>query len=100
MSRAREVAERTARLAEHHIVEQEARIERQVSLVAKLERDAHIAMLKEAQRLLSEMIVLLVKMHDDLRQSHERFDYSLACDAEVTTPASAWQDGQNQTVHQ
>jgi hypothetical protein len=47
MSRAREAAERTARLAEHHIVEQEARIERLVSLVAKLERDGHIAMLKE-----------------------------------------------------
>jgi hypothetical protein len=70
MGRAREAAERTARLAEHHIVEQEGRIERQVSLIAELERDGHIAMLKEAQRLLSEMIVLLVKMHDDLQQAY------------------------------
>jgi hypothetical protein len=71
MSTAREAAERTAQIASH-IVEQEDRVDRQVSLIAELERVGHTAMLKDAQRLLGEMIVLLAKMHDELLQAPER----------------------------
>ena len=56
------------------IDEHEARIERQKLLVADLRKDGHEVMAKEAERLLNEMIVLLFKMYDDLRDAYERFD--------------------------
>ncbi len=74
MSRAREAAERTPRLAEQHVVEQEARIQRQLSLIAELEKHGHTAMLKDAQRLLSEMTKLLATMHQDLQEAYKRVD--------------------------
>jgi hypothetical protein len=59
-------AQQMALLAEQHIAQQEARVERQKELIAQLEKDGHEAMARDARRLLDEIIGLLVRMHDDL----------------------------------
>jgi hypothetical protein len=85
MRTAKEAAEHTALIAKQHITEQESRIERQVELIAALGRDGHATMVKDAQRLLSEMIVLLVEMRDDLREARERIDALSQFDSQRTS---------------
>jgi hypothetical protein len=98
MRSAREAAERTACVAERHILEKEARIEGQISLIAELTRDGHTSLVSNAGRLLSQMIVLLVKMKDDLRQAYERVDALSLTNAQVTALTERGHDGQNRTV--
>jgi hypothetical protein len=72
MRTAREVTERTIHLAELHIAQQEARMERQKKLIESLEADGHADMAEAARHLLSEMAVLLARMHDELAQAQGR----------------------------
>jgi hypothetical protein len=74
MLTARQAAQRTALLAEQHVVEQEARIDRQRKLIVSLSNGEHERMLREAHRLLVAMELLLVQMNDSLTRAQERLD--------------------------
>ena len=69
---AREATERAIRLAELHLAQQEARIERQRQLVWSLEADGHAALARDARRLLGEMTVLFGRMQEELMQAEAR----------------------------
>jgi hypothetical protein len=98
MRSAREAAQRTASVAERHILEKEARIERQILHIAELARDDHMLAVSDAKRLLSQTIVLLVKMKDDLRQTYERVDALSLTTAQVRAPSKSGDNGQNRAV--
>jgi hypothetical protein len=66
MRTAREATERTIRLAELHLVQQEVRIERQRELISLLDADGHVELARNARQLLAEMTILLDQMQDDL----------------------------------
>lgn len=68
----REATERTIRLANLHLVQQESRIERQRRLIWSLEADGHVDMARDARQLLTEMTVLLGRMQDELTQAEAR----------------------------
>ena len=72
MRTAREATERTIGLSELHIVQQEARIERQKQLIWSLEADGHLELAQNARQLLTEMKILLGRMQDDLSQAEKR----------------------------
>jgi hypothetical protein len=72
MRTAREATERTIRLAELHLAQQEARIEQQKRLIWSLEADGHAEMARDARQLLGEMAILLGRMEDELAQAQER----------------------------
>jgi hypothetical protein len=61
-----DAARRTASSADRRIIQQEDRIERQKEVIAALKNDGHEAMVKDAQRLLGEMLVRLARMYSDL----------------------------------
>lgn len=73
MRTAQEATERTIRLAELHLAQQEERIERQRRLIASLEADGHIEMAQKARQLLTDMTVLLANMDEDLAQAEARW---------------------------
>jgi hypothetical protein len=73
MRTAQEATERTIRLAELHLAQQEERIERQKRLVASLEADGHTEMAQKARQLLVDMTVLLANMDDDLAHAEARW---------------------------
>jgi hypothetical protein len=73
MRTAQEATERTIRLAELHLAQQEERIERQRRLIASLEADGHIEMAQKARQLLMDMTVLLANMDEDLAQAEARW---------------------------
>lgn len=79
-----DATERTIRIAKLHIVQQEARIERQERLIASLEADGHIDMVREARQLLTEMNSLLARMQNDLALAEKRLQElpTLMTDAE------------------
>jgi hypothetical protein len=72
MPTAREATERTIRLADLHLLQQEARIERQKQLIWSLEADGHAELARDARQLLGEMTLLLGRMQDELAQAEER----------------------------
>jgi len=72
MLTAREAALRTVLIAEQHVVEQEARIDRQRDLILSLSKGGHDAMLQDAHQLLAEMEALLAEMNDSLARAEER----------------------------
>jgi hypothetical protein len=72
MRTAREATERTIRLAELHLVQQEVRIERQRELISLLDADGHVELARNARQLLAEMTILLDLMQDDLMQAETR----------------------------
>jgi hypothetical protein len=72
MLTARQAAERTMRLAEQHVVQQEQRIEQQKNLISSLEVDGHVELARAARDLLKEMTILLARMHDDLEMAEAR----------------------------
>jgi hypothetical protein len=72
MRTAREATERTIRLAELHLVQQEVRIERQRELISLLDADGHVELARNARQLLAEMTILLDQMQDDLTQAETR----------------------------
>jgi len=53
MRTTREATERTIRLAGLHLVQQEARIERQRQLIWSLEADGHVDLARDARQLLT-----------------------------------------------
>jgi hypothetical protein len=53
------------RLAELHVAQQEARIERQREMISSLEADGHLHLAQDARQILVEMTLLLGQMHDD-----------------------------------
>ena len=65
MDAGRKATERTMRLADLHVAQQEARIERQRELISSLEADGHVYLARDARQLLVEMTILLGRMHDD-----------------------------------
>jgi hypothetical protein len=69
----REATERTIQPAEQHISRQEARIERQKTLISSLGHDGHAELAQAARQLLNEMTDMLARMHDELRDARERF---------------------------
>jgi hypothetical protein len=71
MLTARQAAERTMRLAEQHVVQQEQRIEQQKNLISSLEVDG-VELARAARDLLKEMTILLARMHDDLEMAEAR----------------------------
>jgi hypothetical protein len=73
MRTAQEATERTIRIAELHLAQQEERIERQKRLIASLEADGHTEMAQTARQLLMDMTVLLANMDDDLAQAEARW---------------------------
>ena len=67
-----EATEHTIRVAKLHIVQQEARIERQTRLIGSLEADGHTETAREAHRLLAQMNSLLARMENDLSLAEKR----------------------------
>ena len=63
---------RTMRLAELHVAQQEARIERQKELITSLEADGHVHLAQDARQILVDMTILLGQMHDDLMLAQAR----------------------------
>jgi hypothetical protein len=59
-------------MAELHVIQQEARIERQEDLIRALSKDGHEGMLQEAHRLPAEMERLLAVMNDSLARAETR----------------------------
>ena len=74
MLTAREAALQTVLMAELHVIQQEARIERQRDLIRSLSKGGHETMLQDAHRLLAEMEGLLAVMNDSLARAEERLD--------------------------
>ena len=74
MLTAREAALQTVLMAELHVIQQEARIERRRDLVRSLSKGGHETMLQDAHRLLAEMDGLLAQMNDSLARAEERLD--------------------------
>jgi predicted translin family RNA/ssDNA-binding protein len=72
MRTAREATERTIRLAELHVAQQEARVEQQKRLIATLEADGHTELANTAYQLLTEMTILLARMRDGLAHAEAR----------------------------
>ena len=72
MDAGRKATERTMRLAELHVAQQEARIERQRELISSLEADGHVYLARGARQLLVEMTILLGQMHDDWKLAQAR----------------------------
>jgi hypothetical protein len=73
MRTAQEATERTMRLAEQHLAQQEERIDRQKRLIASLEADGHTRLAQAARQLLVDMAILLATMDDDLALAEARW---------------------------
>jgi hypothetical protein len=61
-------------MAEQHVIQQEARIDRQQDLILSLSMGGHETMLREARQLLAQMEALLAEMNDSLVRAEERLD--------------------------
>jgi hypothetical protein len=72
MRTTKEATERSIRLAELHLVQQQARIERQRQLIWSLEADGHVDLARDARQLLTEMTALLGRMQNELTQAEAR----------------------------
>jgi hypothetical protein len=72
MLTAREAALRTVLIAEQHVIEQEARIDRQRDLILSLSEGGHQSMLRDAHELLAKMEALLAEMNSSLARAEER----------------------------
>jgi hypothetical protein len=65
-------AEHTVALGERHVAEQEARIERQLRLIAELRAEGHIDAVADAQAVLGEMRAFAAQAAADLAAAKER----------------------------
>jgi hypothetical protein len=65
-------AEHTVAIGERHVAEQEARIERQLRLIAELRADGHTDAVADAQALLREMRDFAAQAAADLAAAKER----------------------------
>jgi hypothetical protein len=65
-------AEHTVALGERHVAEQDARIERQLRLIAELRADGHPDAVADAQALLHEMRAFAAQAAADLAAAKER----------------------------
>jgi hypothetical protein len=92
MRTAQEATERTIRIAELHLAQQEERIERQKRLIASLEADGHTEMAQAARQLLMDMLVLLANMDDDFAEAKARWIAQRATNAAEQPPKSVRPD--------
>ena len=65
-------AEHTVALGERHVAEQNARIERQLRLIAELRADGHTDAVADAQAVLHEMRASAAQAAADLQAAKER----------------------------
>jgi hypothetical protein len=65
-------AEQTVALGERHVAEQDARIERQLRLIAELKADGHTDAVTEAEGMLREMEAFAAQAAADLAAAKQR----------------------------